>query len=283
MAQKLLDQVLVILKAIWLKVAAFFAPDNLLKNVIKAAAVGLTLPATIIVAGELYTDPLYSLMAQIAGAVLIEGTLLLGWYKLDTSEKASMEQRRLYALLAVVAYFVLWIIALVHGEGLVGIAFRSTLGAALYYSVRESGLLAELRLQRAADRNIASHRKVKRYRERAEIRVARLEIDRWERDEVQVIMPGYKRRNLFTLLESLATPKAQAPKQLPAPSARPPFRLDDTNLQLIELWSADPHLSNAKAGEAVKLSGERVRQRLLELQAAGVVHKNGNGVEILVR
>lgn len=160
--------------------------EKILRYGIKIAAVLLTAPATIEVAGSLYPDALvYRVLVQIAGLILVEGALLLGWHMLDTETKATTGQRGLYAVLAAVGYGVLWVIAWAHGEGAVGIAFRLTLGVLLGYSVFESGLLANISFKRQIDRDITKHWKVKRHRQAAEVKIAKLEVDNWQALEVK--------------------------------------------------------------------------------------------------
>jgi hypothetical protein len=160
--------------------------ERILRYGIKIAAVMLTAPATIEVAGSLYPDVIWQrVIVQIAGLVLVEGALLLGWHMLDTESKATTGQRALYAVLAGVAYAVLWVIALAHGEGAVGVAFRLTLGVLLGYSVFESGLLANISFTRAVDRDITKHWRVKRHRQKAEVKIAKLQVDNWEALEVK--------------------------------------------------------------------------------------------------
>jgi hypothetical protein len=136
--------------------------EKTIKALIKVAAVALTSPATWTVAGELYTNPVQRLLVQIAALVLVEGALLLGWHMLDTNLNAAPAQRWLYAVLTVVAYFVLWMVAIRHGEGLAGIGFRATLGVLIGYSVIESGILAQIKLRQRADRDITKHLRVRR-------------------------------------------------------------------------------------------------------------------------
>ena len=160
--------------------------EKILRYGIKIAAVMLTAPATIEVAGSLYPDQLvWRLMVQAGGLVLVEGALLLGWHMLDTETKATSGQRGLYAVLAGVAYFVLWVIAWFHGEGVVGIAFRATLGVLLGYSVFESGLLANISFKRQVERDITKHWRVKGHRQKAEVKIAKLEVNNWEALEVK--------------------------------------------------------------------------------------------------
>jgi hypothetical protein len=116
-------------------VFAKFDSVKTLKTLIKVAAVALTSPATISVAGSLYpADPILRPVVSVAALILVEGCLLLGWEMLDQQGKnATMIQRWLYAGLAWVAYFSLFVIALNHNEGMAGLTFRLTFGMMLVY------------------------------------------------------------------------------------------------------------------------------------------------------
>ena len=136
-----------------------------LKTLIKLAAVALTSPATFAVAGSLYsTQPITKTIVSVSALILVEGCLLLGWQMLDQHGKnATMTQRWLYAGLMWVAYLSLFGIALYHNEGSAGFAFRATLGVMLLYTSIETGLLAEMKRNRQADRGIKRDWRVKRY------------------------------------------------------------------------------------------------------------------------
>ena len=82
--------------------------DQTVRKALKIAAVVFTSPATVEVAGGLYPAwPWYArLPIQLAGLVLIEGALLLGWHQLDNNDRAEPEERWLYtAITALVKEF----------------------------------------------------------------------------------------------------------------------------------------------------------------------------------
>jgi hypothetical protein len=164
--------------------------ERFIKNIIKIAAIALTSPATWVVAGGLYSNPFQRVIVQIAALVLVEGALLLGWWQLDNDRQATMPQRILYATLSWVAYIALWSIAIAHGEGAAGITFRLTLGVLLGYSVFESGILGNIRLRKAKERNPNRYRKVRQARKAADIRVAIKEIEIETAEKMQRITAG---------------------------------------------------------------------------------------------
>jgi hypothetical protein len=283
--QKILD---LLAKYLARVIAWFTAPTEAwLKRAIKGAAVCLTTPATVIEAGKLYTDPILKATTQASALTLVEGALLLGWHKLDDrSEPSTPAQRWLYAALAITAYLVLWAVAIVHGEGIIGIAFRLTLGVLLGYSINESGILAGIRLQRSADRDINRHRKVRRHRERAEIRVAIARLDADEDEAMKQINPSYTRKptGIAALFHALTgQPLATSVKVLEAPNSLPnvDVALTDVDRQLLALYGNAPKLPTRDAGKQIGKSHTWVGKRLAELEAGRVIHRNGKGVEIL--
>lgn len=151
--------------------------DRHIKTAIKIAAVVFTAPATFEVAGTLYPGWAWytRLPIQLAGLMLVEGALLLGWHRLDTNDKAESAQRWLYTAIAGLGYFSLLYISFLH-EGARGWIFRLTLLAVLAYSVVESGIVAQLQDQRRADRNIDAMKKVKQERRKLEEETRILEL-----------------------------------------------------------------------------------------------------------
>jgi len=150
-----------------------------LKTLIKLAAVAITSPATVSVAGSLYpTDPILRVVVSIAALILVEGCLLLGWEMLDQQGKnATATQRWLYAALAWVAYFSLFVIALNHNEGTAGLTFRLTLGVMLVYASVEAGLLAGVKREGQTDRDIFADWQVKRYARKLARKSAMADLD----------------------------------------------------------------------------------------------------------
>lgn len=287
MSKKITD---LLLKYLMRMIAWFTASTEAwIKRSIKSAGVALTTPATMKVASQLYPDdPVLSVIVTVAAVILVEGTLLLGWHKLDdTSVPSTNAQRWLYTGLAGTAYVVTWAVALAHGEGIVGIFFRLTLLAALVYSVYNSGILATIRLQRSVARDITHHRKVRKYRQQAEIRVERLRVDQWELLENAKIAPDFTRKPnpIVAIYRVITGKRAELPPQvvegkaLPAPN---PFVLSEIDKLILSVYAADPFLDSRKAGKEVGRSHTTVLNRLAIMEYNKVIHRNGNGVEILV-
>jgi DNA-binding transcriptional ArsR family regulator len=256
--------------------------ESVLRTMIKLAAVALTAPATWAVAGQLYTAPIQRITVQIAALVLVEAALLLGWHMLDNSASATPGQRGLYATLTVTAYFVLWAVAIRHGEGLAGIGFRATLGVLIGYSVMESGLLAGVKLRQAADRDITRHWKVKTYRRKLAIGTARLAADA-ESDITRRVIEldktewldnlSAERANQFDPVHILDVQKSRVSRQRTAKQAKMGAALD--------VLRDNPTASVREIAEQIGRSHSTVSVYLRELETSGQIARNGHGVKVL--
>jgi hypothetical protein len=275
--------------------------EKLLKNALKIAAVALTSPATWSVAGVLYTNPLQRVIVQIAALVLVEGALLLGWWQLDNDRRAETPQRVLYAVLASVAYVALWSIAISHGEGAAGITFRLTLGVLLGYSVFESGILAGIRLRRSADRDIGSHRTVKRYRRKRAIEHARREIDaEFEVSTAQLAVNtdvAYEKIRLSrerrlkgaeqdhqAALERLIKGLVGGKSDGSSPSddaASEPTTAGELRAQIVEAFAEDPKYVRAHLAKELGISKSKLYDVINELLEDGVLDRRGQRLHVV--
>ena len=246
---------------------------NAIRYLIKGAAVVFTAPATIIVASGLYSDPILKILAAAAGLVLVEGVLLLGWQQLDSNKQATEAQRALSASLAIVAYFVLWAVAIAHGEGILGIAFRATLGVALAASIAESGILANVSLRRKVERDISQDRKVRKYRHVAEVHIAKKRIDVWKSNAENAL-------NQPTVIDTPVKMERAILTSPVQPKRKSRGKLDGLDKKLLKYYADDPMLSTRKAAELAGTTHTTVNNRLVKLETAGVIHRNGHGVEI---
>jgi hypothetical protein len=191
--------------------------EKILRILIKIAAVTLTAPATISVASTLYMDTgLFRWIVAIACLMLVEGALLLGWQLLDERGKsATTGQRGLYASLVIVAYVVLWLVALAHGEGLAGIAFRSTLGVLIVYSLAEAGILAGLRQEAAVLKDFSRDGKVKRHAKKLGITASIADLD--AEHQIRAKHREYQIQEQYAHLEDYHNRAMQDIKQIAQP------------------------------------------------------------------
>jgi hypothetical protein len=278
--------------------------EKLLKNAIKIAAVALTSPATWSVAGVLYTNPLQRVIVQVSALVLVEGALLLGWWQLDNDRRAETPQRVLYAVLASVAYVALWSIAISHGEGAAGITFRLTLGVLLGYSVFESGILAGIRLRRSADRDVNSHRVVKRYRRKRAVEHARREIDaEFEVSTAQLVVNtdvAYEKIRLSRerrlkgaeqdhqtalerLVKGLAGGKSDGSSKtgVDGRSAGKPATAVELREQIVEAFAEDPKYVRAHLAKELGISKSKLYDVINELLEDGVLDRRGQRLHVV--
>jgi hypothetical protein len=280
---------------------AKFDSVKTLKTLIKLSAVALTSPATVAVASSLYpNNPIVRGIVSIAALILIEGCLLLGWEMLDQQGKsATMPQRWLYAALAWVAYFSLFVIALNHNEGIAGLTFRLTLGVMLVYASVEAGLMAGVRREGQADRDIFTDWQVKRYARKLAVKSAMADLESTSRmhqldreaaeklyslrktketdEQVRGIQSGShpdsrkvvekaKSTNSGSLLD-----KATQSRQLSKRQA-----LDKT----LQILSTNPTINPSELADQIGKSRQTVYDYLDELESVGKIHRNGSGLKV---
>ncbi len=276
---------------------AKFDSVKTLKTLIKLAAVALTSPATVSVASSLYpTDPVLRTVVSIAALIRVEGCLLLGWEMLDQQGKNStMAQRWLYAGLAWVAYFSLFVIALNHHEGVSGLTFRLTLGVMLIYASVEAGLTAGIWREGQADRNIFLDWQVRRYARKlarksamadldSKARMRQIDIETTEklyslqkaRDTEQSIrdIQSASRIDNATLVDTVkptvstgSLDKFNRKRELSKRQA-----LDKT----LQILSDNPAANPSEIAAQIGKSRQTVYDYFEELEAAGKLHRNGS-------
>jgi hypothetical protein len=253
--------------------------ERLLKSSIKIAAVCLTSPATWQVSGRLYDNPFQRILVQAAALVLVEGALLLGWWKLDNDRQSETPQRVLYATLAAVSYIALWSIAIAHGEGAAGVTFRLTLGVLLGYSVFESGILAGIRLRRSQERNPNRYHAVRQAKRKSDIAVAIKQIAADEEIAVaQMDIDTTERRGKLT-----AKPSADVRKETPPKGSakttrtvkRRPSRINADTLpeRIAETMAEYPDRPNKDIAKMLKISESTLYKYMPEPATNGNGHR----------
>ncbi len=268
-----------------------------LKTLTKLAAVAITSPATVSVASSLYpTDPILRVVVSIAALILVEGCLLLGWEMLDQQGKnATMTQRWLYAGLAWVAYFSLFVIALSHNEGMAGLTFRLTLGVVLLYTSVEAGLLATIKREGQADRDISSDWQVKRYSRKLARNSAMADLESTTRmrqigrEVVEKLYSPQKARETDEWVRDIqsgisldrSTPVETGKSTVPTNSLDKFNRkrqlskrqaLDKT----LHILSINPTANPSEIASQIGKSRQTVYGYFDELEAAGKLHRNGS-------
>ncbi len=269
-----------------------------LKTLIKLAAVALTSPATVAVASSLYPGPrITQVVVSVAALVLVEGCLLLGWEMLDSQGKnATMAQRWLYAGLTWVAYFSLFGIALYHNEGLAGLAFRLTLGVMLLYASAEAGLLASVKLQQQAERDILKDWPVKRYARRLARQSAKADLDldsrmrqldREMREKVYTLQKEQESRRLVESVKSGCDPNGRKAVEM----AKSDTSLDTANDKrrltkqqaldkTLQILTEKPDASPTEIAAEIGRSRQTVYDYLNELESAEKISRNGTGLRL---
>jgi len=271
---------------------------KLLKTLIKFSAVALTSPATVAVARSLYPDnPITRLIVSAAALVLVEGCLLLGWQMLDSQGKhATMAQRWLYAGLAWVAYFALFGIALIHEEGLAGLMFRLTLGVVLLYASVEAGLLANVKVQKQAEKDIMKDWKIKRYARMLARRSAIADLDlnanmrRLDREAQQKLYTLRKEQETKQLVESVKSGNglkghegvdlAESTPSLDEANRKRRLSKREALDKTLQILAEDPDTSPTHIAERIGRSRQTVYDYIKELVEGGYVHRNRGGITV---
>lgn len=268
-----------------------------LKTLIKFSAVALTSPATVGVASNLYpNDPFIRVIVSVAALILVEGCLLLGWQMLDQEGKNStIAQRWLYAGLAWVAYFSLFIIAINHNEGIAGLTFRLTLGVVLLYASMEAGLLASNKREGQADRDIFSDWKVKQYARKLAQKSAMADLDSTHRmrqidreatEKLYSLQNAQETESKVRALQSRQRLDSQNPVEM-VKSKRLEHSLDRANRKrklskrqaldrMLHILSTNPNISPPEIAEKIGKSRQTVYDYFQELEATGKIHRNGS-------
>ena len=276
---------------------AKFDSVKVLKTLIKLAAVALTSPATVSVASSLYpTDSILRTVVSVAALILVEGCLLLGWEMLDQQGKnATIVQRWLYAGLAWVAYFSLFVIALNHNEGVSGLTFRLTLGVMLIYTSIEAGLLASIKREGQADRDIFTDWQIKRYARKLARKSAMADLDSTFRIRQIDIESGEK---LYSLQKEQETAQRvrdiQSGTSLDMPpvvdmvkTTVPTGSLDQFNRKrelskqqaldkTLQILTDNPTANPSEIAAQIGKSRQTVYDYFDELEATGKLHRNGS-------
>lgn len=142
----------------------FYWTQRIIDLLMKLAGVVVTSAATIEVAHEAFGDiqEPWLTVIKVGALILIEGAFIASWLAIDTQHSAPMPMKVAWAITLVVIYLALLIIALNHGEGAAGWAFRAVLLVMILRSIYEAGVYEVLKNQRKEERNIRSSFKVRR-------------------------------------------------------------------------------------------------------------------------
>lgn len=142
----------------------FYVAQYIIDLLVKAAAIVLTSSATLNVAREAFSqieEPWFTAI-QVAAIILIEGAFLASWLAIDTQHHAPMAMKVAWSVTLIAIYVALMVLALEHGEGMAGWAFRLVLAVMIGRSIYEAGVYEVLRNRRKEDQDVRSSRAVRR-------------------------------------------------------------------------------------------------------------------------
>lgn len=142
----------------------FYWTQRIIDLLMKLAGVVVTSAATIEVAHSAFgnIEEPWLTVIKVGALILIEGAFIASWLAIDTQHSAPMPMKVAWAITLIVIYVALLIIALNHGEGAAGWAFRAVLLVMILRSIYEAGVYEVLKTQRKEERNIGSSFKVRR-------------------------------------------------------------------------------------------------------------------------
>lgn len=273
--------------------------NKALNGLIKIAGLIITAPVTWLVAGRVFADiEIVALryVMQAAAVGLVEFVFLSNWLLLEHDKNAPTEIKTRYALTAASLYVGLWVLALSHGEGLIGMIFRASLGAALVGSGWDTYVLAWQKVMARADRDIKSLPKVRRHALKRQEELALMEIDaqhkvstarlelqtsvslsavKLEAERCQQAVASEHRQQLEKVSQTEGFPYP-LPKARDTANQRKRERRDTVKAQLVDILRDKPGASLRDIGDALAVSHETARRYLDQLQADGVIHRNGS-------
>jgi hypothetical protein len=233
---------------------------------------------------------------SIAALILVEGCLLLGWEMLDQQGKhATIAQRWLYAGLAWVAYFSLFVVALSHHEGIAGLTFRLTLGVMLIYASVEAGLLASVKHEGQANRDIFTDWQVRRYARKLARKSAMADLDSTARmrqidrelsEKLYNIQKAQETEHKVRALQSGLSLDNRNPVEMAKPTisvgsldrANQKRRLSKRQAldRTLQILSTNPTANPPEIAYQIGKSRQTVYDYLKELESVGKLHRNGS-------
>ena len=142
----------------------FYWTQRVIDLLMKLAGVVVTSAATIEVADQAFSniEQPWLTVIKVGALILVEGAFIASWLAIDTQHNAPMQMKMAWAITLLVIYFALLVLALNHGEGAAGWAFRAVLFVMICRSIYEAGVYEVLKNQRKAERDVRSSFAVRR-------------------------------------------------------------------------------------------------------------------------
>ncbi len=134
----------------------FYLTQRIIDFLMKSAAVILTSSATLTVADAAFSEMAgpWRWAIKIGALILVEGAFIASWLAIDTQRDAPMATKIAWSVTLVVIYGALLLLAIEHGEGMAGWAFRFVLAVMIGRSIYEAGVYEILKSSRKAERDI---------------------------------------------------------------------------------------------------------------------------------
>ena len=213
----------------------------------------------------------------------------------EQGKNATTTQRWLYAGPAWVAYFSLFVIALNHHEGAAGLTFRLTLGVMLVYASAEAGLMASIKREGQADRDIFTDWQVKRYARKLARKSAMADLDstcrmqQIDREVVEKLYGLQKERETEQRIQAIqsGTTLDMLPLVDTVTTTVSTGSLDKFNRKrelskrhaldrTLQILSDNPKANPSEIAVQIGKSRQTVYDYFDELEATGKLHRNGS-------
>lgn len=101
-----------------------------------------------------YLEEPWLTVVSIGALLLVEGAFLAAWLAIDTQKQAPPSLKVAWSVTLITIYAALLVLALAHGEGSAGWAFRFVLAVMIGRSIYEAGVYELIKTHRATERNV---------------------------------------------------------------------------------------------------------------------------------
>jgi len=255
--------------------------QKLVSWVAKLATLVVSAPATISVAKRAYADVEGTAQVIVISAcvVLVEFAFLWMWLKVESSKANANKDEQIqqgYVAGVWVMYGILLLAGFLHGEGMLTLLFRGSMGLLIFIATRDRLLLAKAKIEEQFANGVYQNKQLISKQRKANETVANKMIDKSKKLQLKLIDKDVE-NNLAKLAESsvlalvakyeLTLPKISSSKSVDGPL--------DTEFYTVRPIDDQYEITCSKCGTS-SLWPSRV-QAVRSGNAHSKAHKNGNG------
>jgi hypothetical protein len=180
-----------------------------------------------------------------------------------------------------------------HNEGIAGLTFRLTLGVMLVYASVEAGLLAGVRREGQADRDIFTDWQVKRYARKLAVKSAMADLEstsrmrQLDREAAEKVYTLQKERETQQQIQSVKSGRpSDTPDRVEKAKFDTPTLVQANTKRTLskraamdrtrQILTADPTANLTDIARQIGRSRQTVYDYLEEMEAVGTIHRNGS-------